>query len=100
MEFIFFEFLYEQNDFTSIRTLSLQPKKIGKSTKRQRSVTKESVSTMDLGGKEDYIYTAANQICLAQEYEANGSFEMAFATYKSCVGILLQGVQGKFDSGP
>ena len=54
---------------------------------------------MDLGGKEDYIYTAANQICLAQEYEANGSFEMAFATYKSCVGILLQGVQGKFDTG-
>lgn len=57
-------------------------------------MTKESVSTMDLGGKEDYIYTAANQICLAQEYEANGSYDMAFATYKSCVGILLQGVQG------
>ena len=67
---------------------------IGQAANRQRSVTKESVSTMDLGGKEDYIYTAANQICLAQEYEANGSYEMAFATYKSCVGILLQGVQG------
>ena len=52
------------------------------------------MSTMDLGGKEDYIYTAANQICLAQEHEANGNYEMAFATYKSCVGILLQGVQG------
>ena len=69
-------------------------KAVGSSPFRQRSITKESVSTMDLGGKEDYIYTAANQICLAQEYEANGNYEMAFATYKSCVGILLQGVQG------
>ena len=50
---------------------------------------------MDLGNKDDYIYLAANQICLAQDYEANGDFELAFATYKSCVGILLQGVQGK-----
>ncbi|KAL4238691.1 Ribosomal protein S6 kinase delta-1 [Mactra antiquata] len=61
---------------------------------RLRSVTKESVSTMDLGTTEDYIYLAANQICQAQEYEANGDYELAFATYKSCVGILLQGVQG------
>lgn len=49
---------------------------------------------MDLGSKEDYIYLAANQICKAQEYEANGDYERAFATYKSCVGILLHGVQG------
>ena len=61
---------------------------------RQRSVTKESVSTMDLGSKEDYIYLAASHICKAKGYEANGDYEQAFATYKSCVGILLQGVQG------
>ncbi|KAH3851307.1 hypothetical protein DPMN_093787 [Dreissena polymorpha] len=48
---------------------------------------------MDLGSAGDYIHLAARQICLAQEFEANGEFEQAFATYKSCVGILLQGVQ-------
>ena len=51
---------------------------------------------MDLGGKDDYIYLAANQICLAQECEANGSYETAFTCYKTGVGILLQGVQGKY----
>ena len=61
---------------------------------RARSTTAESVSTMDLGTKEDYIYTAANQICLAQNYEANGQYDLAFACYKGGVGILLQGVQG------
>jgi len=61
---------------------------------RMRSQTGESVSTMDLGGKEDYIYRAANQICLAQEHEANGRYEQAFSCYKNGVGILLQGVQG------
>ncbi|XP_045172329.2 ribosomal protein S6 kinase delta-1-like [Mercenaria mercenaria] len=66
---------------------------------RQRSVTKESVSTMDLGSKEDYIYLAASQICKAQEFEANGDYEQAFATYKSCVGILLHGVQGDSNKG-
>lgn len=71
---------------------------ITSSPARQRSVTKESVSTMDLGNKDDYIHMAAQQICLAQEHEANGDFEQAFATYKCCVGILLQGVQSKFNS--
>jgi hypothetical protein len=33
---------------------------------------------MDLGGKEDYIYCAADQICLAQECEASSKFELAF----------------------
>lgn len=46
-------------------------------------------------GKEDYIYLAASQISMAQNSEANGDFEVAFAYYKSGVGILLQGVQGK-----
>nr|KAG5714466.1 hypothetical protein BaRGS_006912 [Batillaria attramentaria] len=53
-----------------------------------------SVSTMDLGGKEDYIYLAAGQICLAQNSEASGQYQMAFNYYKTGVGILLQGVQG------
>ncbi|CAL1535698.1 unnamed protein product, partial [Lymnaea stagnalis] len=64
------------------------------SPKKPRSATEQSVSTMDLGGKEDYIYLAASQICMAQNSEANGDFEVAFAYYKSGVGILLQGVQG------
>lgn len=70
---------------------SLSPRRQGY---RMRSVTNESVSTMDLGGREDYIYVAANKICLAQECEASGKFAEAFAHYKSGVGILLQGVQG------
>lgn len=66
-----------------------------KSPQRFRSITGESVSTMDLGGKEDYIFMAANQISQAQEHEANGRYELSFSTYKTGVGILLQGVQGK-----
>jgi len=50
---------------------------------------------MDLGRSDDYIHLAARQICIAQEHEASGEFELAFATYKRCVGILLQGVQGR-----
>ncbi|BFZ11831.1 hypothetical protein BsWGS_14870 [Bradybaena similaris] len=67
----------------------------GKSVlKRPRSVTEQSVSTMSLGGKDDYIYRAANQISKAQNSEANANYEVAFAYYKSGVGILLHGVQG------
>ncbi|XP_076464415.1 LOW QUALITY PROTEIN: ribosomal protein S6 kinase delta-1-like [Babylonia areolata] len=61
---------------------------------KPRSGTGSSVSTMDLGGKEDYIYTAAGQICLAQNCEATGQYQQAFSHYKTGVGILLQGVQG------
>ncbi|KAH9490776.1 hypothetical protein Btru_046971 [Bulinus truncatus] len=73
------------------------------SPKKPRSMTDQSVTTMDLGdqsvttvdlgGKDDYIYLAASQISMAQNSEANGDFEVAFAYYKSGVGILLQGVQ-------
>ncbi|XP_005107032.1 ribosomal protein S6 kinase delta-1 [Aplysia californica] len=66
---------------------------------KPRSGTEQSVSTMDLGGKEDYIYLAASQICMAQNSEANGDYEVAFAYYKSGVGILLQGVQGDTNKG-
>ncbi|XP_064623256.1 ribosomal protein S6 kinase delta-1-like [Lineus longissimus] len=61
---------------------------------RSRAVSADSVSTMDLGGREDYIYQAASQICSAQECEANGNYEMAFGNYKNGVAILLKGVQG------
>ncbi|KAK7506834.1 hypothetical protein BaRGS_00001685 [Batillaria attramentaria] len=71
------------------RSPSLSPSK-----RRLRSPTMTSVSTMDLGGKEDYIYLAAGQICLAQNSEASGQYQMAFNYYKTGVGILLQGVQG------
>ncbi|XP_014767831.1 ribosomal protein S6 kinase delta-1 isoform X1 [Octopus bimaculoides] len=50
--------------------------------------------SLKVGGKEDYIYVAANQICQAQECEASGNYEMSFAFYRNGVGILLQGVQG------
>ncbi|KAK3093939.1 hypothetical protein FSP39_022039 [Pinctada imbricata] len=72
------------------KTKSASPFKM---KRKSRSDTKESVSTMDLGGKEDYIYLAANQICLAQDCEASAKFELAFSHYKAGVGILLQGVQ-------
>ncbi|OWF43526.1 ribosomal protein S6 kinase delta-1-like isoform X2 [Mizuhopecten yessoensis] len=81
------------NSVTSSATSS-PVHKVGRSPHRVRSQTGESVSTMDLGGKEDYIYMAANQICQAQDHEANGRYELAFSSYKSGVGILLQGVQG------
>ncbi|XP_013397496.1 ribosomal protein S6 kinase delta-1 [Lingula anatina] len=61
---------------------------------RIRSHTAESVTTMDLGGQQDYIYQAANQISLAQQCEANGNFEVAFGYYKNGVSVLLKGVQG------
>ena len=66
--------------------------------RKLRSVTNESVSTMDLGGKEDYIYLAANRICLAQDCEASGQYDMAFGHYKTGVGILLQGVQSELST--
>ena len=69
--------------------------KLPRSPFKTRSATGESVSTMDLGGKEDYIYRAANQICLAQECEANAKYDLAFSYYKSGVGTLLAGVQGE-----
>ncbi|KAL8589734.1 hypothetical protein ACOMHN_027242 [Nucella lapillus] len=76
-------------------SLSLSPAKSpARSPSKPRSGTGTSVSNMDLGGKEDYIYTAAGQICLAQNCEATGQYQLAFGHYKTGVGILLQGVQG------
>ena len=45
--------------------------------------------------KGDYILQAANQICLAQENEASGNYQLAFDFYKSGVEMLLMGVQGQ-----
>lgn len=74
-------------------TPSLSPA-VSPARAKLRSPTMTSVSTMDLGGKEDYIYLAASQICLAQNSEASGHYQQAFNHYKIGVGILLQGVQG------
>ncbi|ELT94065.1 hypothetical protein CAPTEDRAFT_182282 [Capitella teleta] len=49
--------------------------------------------SLNLKDNGDYIIMAANQISLAQQCEANGSFQLAFSYYKSGVGILLTGVQ-------
>ncbi|CAG5123035.1 unnamed protein product [Candidula unifasciata] len=61
---------------------------------KPQSLVDQNVASSDLNGKEDYIYLAANHISMAQNSEVNGEYEIAFAYYKSGVGILLQGVQG------
>ncbi|XP_033106614.1 ribosomal protein S6 kinase delta-1-like [Anneissia japonica] len=52
----------------------------------------DTVSTMDLGGEEDYLYKAANHIQLALESESTGNYKSAFTYYKTGVNVLLQGV--------
>ena len=63
---------------------------------RSRSATADSMSKVDIGGSEDYIYKAAEQMSMAQNCEANGQYSLAFDYYKQGVGILLAGVQGTF----
>ncbi|KAL5009142.1 hypothetical protein ScPMuIL_014723 [Solemya velum] len=82
--------------FSSNSSASSSPRHqsgISPSHRKRRTYTGNSVSSMELGGKDGYICSAAKQICLAQECEANGKYGMAFSYYKSGVGILLQGVQ-------
>lgn len=49
-----------------------------------------------LNGSQLNIYSSCMclQICLAQNSEATGQYQLAFNYYKTGVGILLQGVQG------
>ncbi len=42
-----------------------------------------------------YIVQAAKEISLAQQCEANNNYTMAFSYYKTGVGLLITGVQGK-----
>ncbi|BFZ07313.1 hypothetical protein BsWGS_10351 [Bradybaena similaris] len=63
-------------------------------TQKPQTLTEQNMTSSDLNGKEDYIYLAANHISMAQNSEVSGEYDIAFAYYKSGVGILLQGVQG------
>lgn len=82
----------ERND--SSTTAAKSSASFSPKIQRSRSSSRSSEMSLKVGGKEDYIYVAANQICQAQECEASGRHEMAFAFYRNGVGILLQGVQG------
>ena len=48
---------------------------------------------VDTSGK-DYLYAAAHVIQRALTCEVDGQYQEAFSLYKSCVGLLLSGVQG------
>jgi hypothetical protein len=64
----------------------------------QPSMTPQKLMNLNWKDNADYITLAANQISLAQQYEANDSFQLAFSYYKSGVGILLTGVQREYSS--
>ena len=49
---------------------------------------------MNFEAKNLYVRTLKFQICVAQNSEATGQYQLAFSYYKTGVGILLQGVQG------
>lgn len=61
-----------------------------------RAVSNIAVSWID-PKKKDYLYQAAQIIQQALYCEANEMYEDAFNKYKICVGILLNGVQRKFN---
>lgn len=46
--------------------------------------------------ESDYLYAAGHTIHKALDCEVNGNYEEAFSLYKTCVGVLLSGVQGTF----
>lgn len=70
----------------------------GKAVTRQRTIS-------DLGNiyvhpkESDYLYMAGHTIHKALDCEVNGRYEEAFNLYKTCVGVLLSGVQGTDDCG-
>ena len=65
----------------------------GKGVTRQRTIS--DLANIYIDPKEsDYLYTAGHTIHKALECEVNGKYEEAFSLYKTCVGLLLSGVQG------
>ena len=44
--------------------------------------------------ESDYLYMAGHTIHKALDCEVSGRYEEAFSLYKTCVGLLLSGVQG------
>lgn len=60
---------------------------------RQRTIS--DLGNIYIDPKEsDYLYAAGHTIHKALDCEVNGRYEEAFSLYKSCVGLLLSGVQG------
>ncbi|XP_071961914.1 ribosomal protein S6 kinase delta-1-like [Antedon mediterranea] len=72
--------------------IGVQNKALHDLATRDRTASNISVSTMDLGGEDDYLYKAASHIKLALENEATGNYKSAFTYYKTGVNVLLQGV--------
>ena len=65
----------------------------GKGVTRQRTMS--DLANIYIDPKEsDYLYAAGHTIHKALECEVNGKYAEAFSLYKTCVGLLLSGVQG------
>ena len=65
----------------------------GKGVTRQRTIS--DLANIYIDPKEsDYLYAAGHTIHKALECEVNGKYGEAFSLYKTCVGLLLSGVQG------
>lgn len=65
----------------------------GKGVTRQRTIS--DLANIYIDPKEsDYLYAAGHTIHKALDCEVNGKYEEAFSLYKTCVGLLLSGVQG------
>lgn len=63
---------------------------------RQRTVS--DLTNICIDPKEsDYLYAAGHTIHKALDCEVSGNYEEAFSLYKTCVGLLLSGVQGEKD---
>ena len=64
-----------------------------KDMSRQRTIS--DLGNIYIDPKEsDYLYAAGHTIHKALDCEVNGRYEEAFSLYKSCVSLLLSGVQG------
>ena len=67
----------------------------GKGVIRQRTVS--DLANICIDPKEsDYLYAAGHTIHRALDCEVNGKYGEAFSLYKTCVGLLLSGVQGTY----
>ena len=61
---------------------------------RQRTIS--DLANICIDPKEsDYLYAAGHTIHKALQCEVSGKYDEAFSLYKTCVGLLLSGVQGK-----
>lgn len=67
----------------------------GKEVTRQRTMS--DLANIYIDPKEsDYLYAAGHTIHRALDCEVNGKYAEAFSLYKTCVGLLLSGVQGRY----